>query len=73
MGRGWTLMIFCARATRGLGRPSLDARNGRSVSPHPLRENEQAWKDQSLVARLRPCWTAFLSFLMGHLTRAGIG
>ena len=22
--RGWSLMIFCARATRGLRRPSLD-------------------------------------------------
>ncbi len=32
---GWSLMIFCARATRGLGRPSLDARSGRSISPHP--------------------------------------
>ena len=49
-------MIFCARATRGLGRPSLDARNGRSVSPHPLRENEQAWKDQFLVARCGLAW-----------------
>jgi len=38
--------IFCARATRGLGRPSLDARSGRSISPHPWRENEQAWKDR---------------------------
>jgi hypothetical protein len=41
-------MIFCARATRGLPstqlgtlslskgrRPSLDARSGRSISPHP--------------------------------------
>ena len=33
--RGWSLMIFCARATRGLRRPSLDARSGRSISPHP--------------------------------------
>ena len=33
--RGWRLMIFCARATRGLRRPSLDARSGRSISPHP--------------------------------------
>jgi hypothetical protein len=32
---GWSLMIFCARATRGLRRPSLDARSGRSISPHP--------------------------------------
>ncbi len=38
-------MIFCARATRGRGLPSLDARSGRSVSSHPWRENERAWKD----------------------------
>jgi hypothetical protein len=31
----WSLMIFCARATRGLRRPSLDARSRRSISPHP--------------------------------------
>ena len=43
--RGWSLMIFCARATRGLRRPSLDARSGRSISPHPWRENERAWKE----------------------------
>ena len=30
-------MIFCARATRGLRRPSLDARSGRSISPIPER------------------------------------
>ena len=28
------LLIFCARATRGLRRPSLDARSGRSSRPH---------------------------------------
>ena len=33
--KGWSLMIFCARATRGRGLPSLDARSGRSISPHP--------------------------------------
>ena len=33
--KGGSLMIFCARATRGLRRPSLDARSGRSISPHP--------------------------------------
>ena len=44
-GKGCSLMIFCARATRGLRRPSLDARSGRSISPHPWRENEQAWKE----------------------------
>ena len=40
-------MISCARATRGLGRPSLDARSGRSIRPHPRRENERAWKNHS--------------------------
>jgi hypothetical protein len=44
--RGWSLMIFCARATRGRGLPSLDARSGRSISPHPWRENEQASKER---------------------------
>jgi len=53
-------MIFCARATRGLRRLARAngtsrrasgwagekaGRSGRSVSPHPWRENEQAWKD----------------------------
>ncbi|TKB91708.1 MAG: ORF6N domain-containing protein [Nitrospira sp.] len=33
--RGWSLMIFCARATRGRRLPSLNARSGRSISPHP--------------------------------------
>ena len=32
--RGWSLMIFCARATRGLRRPSLDARSRRPIRPH---------------------------------------
>jgi hypothetical protein len=32
--RGWSLMIFCARATRGLRRPSLDART--LGAPKPL-------------------------------------
>ena len=52
-------MIFFARATRGLPstqlgtlslskgrRPSLDARSRRSISPHPWRDNEQAWTEQ---------------------------
>ena len=34
-------MIFCARATRGLRKPSLDARSGRSISPHPWRETSK--------------------------------
>jgi len=39
-------MIFCARATRGLRRPSLDARSGRSIRPPSLKtSNEQAWKE----------------------------
>src|SRR6266850_1509181 len=44
---GWSLMIFCARATRGRGLPSLDARSGRSVSLHPWRENKQAWREHT--------------------------
>jgi hypothetical protein len=47
--RGWSLMIFCARATRGRGLPSLDARSGRSISPHPQRENKRAWKEHHIV------------------------
>jgi hypothetical protein len=43
--RGWSLIIFCARATRGRRLPSLDARSGRSIRPHPLERNEQAWKE----------------------------
>ncbi len=42
--KGWSLMIFCARATRGLRRPSLDARNGRSIAPS-LGENKQVWRE----------------------------
>ena len=38
-------MIFCARATRGRRLPSLDARSGRSISPHPWRENKRAWRE----------------------------
>ena len=44
-GRGWSLMLFCARATRGRGLPSLDARSGRSISPHPRRDNEEVLRD----------------------------
>ena len=54
-------MILCARATRGLRKPSLglmarlgvplgglvkkSARSGRPISPHHCRENEPAWTD----------------------------
>ena len=31
--KGWSLMIFCAQATRGRRLPSLDTRNGRPSSP----------------------------------------
>ncbi len=44
-------MIFRARATRGLGRPSLDARSGRSISPHPWRGNELAWRELFIWGR----------------------
>ena len=42
-----------ARATRGRGLPSLDARNWDHPS-HPLLSESS----------LRPCWTAFLSILL---------
>ena len=35
--RGWSLMIFCARATRDLRRPSLDARS-EGQSGHPAED-----------------------------------
>jgi hypothetical protein len=35
--RGWSLLISCARATRGLSRPSLDARSWKQVRS-PLEE-----------------------------------
>ena len=34
-----------ARATRGFRKPSLDARSRSSISPHPRRGNEQAWRE----------------------------
>ena len=34
-------MIFCARATRGLGRPSLDTRSG-GLSSQPSKEKKDA-------------------------------
>ena len=43
----WSLMIFCARGTRGRGLPSLDARSGRSISPHSQRENKRAWREHA--------------------------
>jgi hypothetical protein len=41
-------MVSCARATRGLRRPSLDVRSWRPIqvaSPHKGREYEQVRKD----------------------------
>jgi len=38
-------MIFCARGTRTIGMCSFDARSGRSISPHPRRDNERAWRE----------------------------
>jgi len=46
-------MIFCARATRGFRKPSLDARSGRSISPHPWKNNERAWKGRLLSRSTR--------------------
>jgi hypothetical protein len=39
------LMVSCARATRGIRMPSLDARRGRPCRPPPVGRNGQAWKD----------------------------
>jgi hypothetical protein len=50
-GRGWKLMIFRARATRGRGLLSLDARSGRLISPHPCRYDKRAWMDIYIVRR----------------------
>ena len=36
-------MVSCARATRGLRRPSLDTRSGRSSSPPPREKIEKRW------------------------------
>ena len=44
-------MIFCARATRGLRRPSLDARRGRSIRLHPQRETSELGKSMYFVGR----------------------
>jgi hypothetical protein len=41
-------MLSCARATRGLRRPSLDTRSGRSSSPPSREKVEERW---SLDAR----------------------
>ena len=48
-GGGWKLMIFRARATRGRGLPSLDARSRRSISPHPP-ESEQASSEGACIS-----------------------
>jgi hypothetical protein len=47
---GWSLMIFYARATRGLRRPSLDARSGRSISLHPLKKERASLEGESVTA-----------------------
>jgi hypothetical protein len=50
--RGWRLMIFCARATRGLRRPSLDARSGDQLAPIPEeRTSKLGWVICNLVRR----------------------
>jgi hypothetical protein len=39
------LVISCARATRGLRRPSLDARSGRPTRPLSFEKDQQALKE----------------------------
>jgi hypothetical protein len=41
--RGWSLMIFRARATHGLGRPSLAPRSERRPSPPPIVKANGGW------------------------------
>ena len=48
-------MIFCARATRGLRRPSLDARSGRLIRTI-LEETSTSKLGRTIViCSLRPC------------------
>ncbi len=46
---GWSLMIFCARATRGRALPSLDARSGRSIRPHPWERTSELGGGEGMV------------------------
>ena len=48
-------MISCARATRGLRRPSLDTRSGRPSSPPSKEKMEEQWSfDARSKERSRP-------------------
>src|ERR1041384_6135461 len=51
---GWPGRLPCARATRGIKRPSLDARSGGLIRAILGNVHEQAWKDHlySLAAAL---------------------
>ena len=44
-------MIFCARATRGLGKPSLDTRSRRSISLHPWERTSELGGSMYIVRR----------------------
>ena len=44
--KGWSLMIFYARAPRERRLPSLDRRIRSSIGPNPSKTNVRAWKDQ---------------------------
>ena len=43
--RGWSLMIFCARATRGLRSALVGRAQWQINQPPSLKGNEQAWKE----------------------------
>jgi hypothetical protein len=47
-----SLMVSCARATRGLGRPSLDTRSGRPIGP-PFREKRTSKLGGSICSEAR--------------------
>ena len=44
-------LVSCARGTRGLRRPSFDARSGRPIGPPLVKEYERAWKDHLCIQR----------------------
>jgi hypothetical protein len=56
-------VISCARATRGLRRPSLDAHSGRPTSPLSFEEDQQAlkeyWGPISRFCSRRVAWGVF--------------
>ena len=66
-------MVSCARATRGLGRPSLDTRSGRPSSP-PSRGREERWSldaRRGEIHQVLPAWPVSLVPHVSHISRRG--